>query len=113
MAVALRHRVTIQDLVPNGQDDEGGRPTTPTAIATALPCGVEAVPATGDSVLADRLTTVERLKVRIRRRDDVKPGQLAIVTYRETGSSITLHLESVARSADGQWSTFVGSAVQG
>ncbi len=108
----LRDRVTIQQLVSEGQDDEGGRQTTPSTIVAGLPCAFEPLPATENRVVADQLTTEDRCRVRIRRRDDVRPGHLAVVTHSDTGVSETWHIASVLRSKDGRESYLQCSAVQ-
>lgn len=106
------HRVTFQVLVAGSQDSQGGRAATPATVIAGLPCAVESLSASADAVAGDQLTTVSRWRLRIRRREDIRPGQLAIVTFRESGSSITTRVESVGYSDDGLESRVVVSAVQ-
>ncbi len=108
----LRHRVTVQTLTPT-RDTEGGRTTAATTLAAGLPCAVESV-GRDQGVDGGQLTSTTRRRLRIRSRSDVKPGQRAVVTYRETGLSETFQIESVERGDDRGFETHLYcTAVQG
>lgn len=106
----LRHRVTIRALTPT-PDDQGGRSTAPTTIAAGLPCDVEDL-AHSDRVASGRLTSTSTHQVTIRRRTDVVAGQEAVVTYRDTGVTVTLRIESVGHDETGRATHVYGVRVQ-
>jgi head-tail adaptor len=93
-----RDRVTFQALTPIS-DGQGGRSTTPTALASDLPCTVEVL-GREERLAAGQLAAVSTHRLRLRRRADVSPKHQAAVTYADSGASTTFQIQAIDRADD-------------
>lgn len=105
----LRHRVTIQSLTPTS-DSQGGRSTAPATVVADLPCAVDVL-TRNERVAAGQLTSTSTHRLRMRVRADVSVTHRAVVTYGDTGSSVTFQIEAVERGDDRGRETHVYCAV--